>query len=341
MPFEWISDDGIRVIAIVGICKNAGKTTLLNHILELMPATSFGVLSTGIDGEESDRVFKTPKPRVRLNPGCIFCCDTPTLNSHGSDVRILEKLSFGSELRPLWLARSRQSLITEITGPASGTDQIRTVQRLRHHGAKKVLIDGSLDRKAIGQSDVLDALVLVAGASYGTESEIKAELKRLLLLNDIPADNKVAENARLYQKLSDASTLYVKSGKKWFDTGIASLIDNESALGDVSRKHPGFTGIYIPGAITDASLPKLKGFLERAGSRILLRHPECLKLSLPGLEAFLRDYHPEVLIPYKIRLIAVNANGIGAQPQDAEAFRYKLKTSFPGCKLIDIMEMEI
>ncbi|MDZ4182304.1 MAG: GTP-binding protein [Candidatus Cloacimonadaceae bacterium] len=341
MPFEWISDDGIRVIAIVGICKNAGKTTLLNHILDLMPDTAFGVLSTGIDGEESDRVFKTPKPRVRLNPGCIFCCDTAVLNAHGSDVRILEKLSFGNELRPLWLAQCRQSLITEITGPSSGSDQIRTVQRLRHHGAKKVLIDGSLDRKAIGQSDVLDALVLVAGASFGTETEIIYELKRLLMLNDIPADTKVAENAQLYQKLSGASTLYINTGKNWFDAGIATLIDNEYALDGAFKKHPKFTGIYIPGAITEASLPKLKGFLDRAGSRILLRHPECLMLPLTGLEAFLRDYHPVVLIPYKIRLIAVNANGIGAQPHDAEAFRLKLKTSFPDSKLIDIMEMEI
>ncbi|MDP2172391.1 MAG: hypothetical protein Q8J62_01320 [Candidatus Cloacimonadaceae bacterium] len=341
MPFEWISDDGICVIAIVGICKNAGKTTLLNHILANNPEISFGVLSTGIDGEESDRVFNIPKPRVRLQSGSIFCCDTNTLNAHGSDVRILERLAFGNELRPLWLAQCRQSLTTEITGPASGSEQIKAVQRLRHHGARKVLIDGSLDRKAIGQSEVLDALILIAGASFGSEESIITELKRLLLLNSIPINDCILEKSQLFRKLSFTAHLLLCCGKKWFSTGIDSLIGNEVDLEKLTENHPNISGLFIPGAITETSLPKLKPILDRMGASILLRHPECLKLSLPSLEAFLHNYRPKVLIPYKIKTIAVNANGIGMDPKDAEAFRMRLRESFPDNDLIDIMELEI
>ena len=57
MPWSWISRDDIRIIAIAGICKNAGKTSLLNAILGAKPDISFGVLSTGIDGEDLDTVF--------------------------------------------------------------------------------------------------------------------------------------------------------------------------------------------------------------------------------------------------------------------------------------------
>lgn len=91
-PFSWVLDPEVRAAAIVGICKNAGKTSLLNHLLALRRDGAWGVFSTGIDGEERDTVFRIPKPAVKLDAGLIFCCDTGALNGLGSAVEILEKL---------------------------------------------------------------------------------------------------------------------------------------------------------------------------------------------------------------------------------------------------------
>ena len=53
---ELISTWTLKTIALVGISKNSGKTTLLNGILKLYPDISWGVMSTGLDGESRDRI---------------------------------------------------------------------------------------------------------------------------------------------------------------------------------------------------------------------------------------------------------------------------------------------
>ncbi|MDT8286630.1 MAG: hypothetical protein RQ748_05930, partial [Elusimicrobiales bacterium] len=57
-----------RTTFIVGSRKNAGKTTFLNYALarRRRPAAC---LSVGVESGTADRIFGTPKPRVRLRPG--------------------------------------------------------------------------------------------------------------------------------------------------------------------------------------------------------------------------------------------------------------------------------
>ena len=61
------------VVSIIGMAKNAGKTTALNYILEeaMDEGMCLGVTSTGRDGESTDLVTGTEKPRVYLEQGTI------------------------------------------------------------------------------------------------------------------------------------------------------------------------------------------------------------------------------------------------------------------------------
>ena len=55
-----------KTLSIVGMAKNAGKTTALNYILEeaMDEGMLLGVTSTGRDGETSDLVRGTEQPKV-------------------------------------------------------------------------------------------------------------------------------------------------------------------------------------------------------------------------------------------------------------------------------------
>lgn len=335
MQFEWITDEGIKTVALVGICKNAGKTTLLNHLLASWPRFRYGVFSTGIDGEESDSVFKHPKPAVSLIPGTVFCCDTPTLESLGGRVTILEQLACSPVLRSLWLAETSDAARTRITGPAALLDQVFTLGRMMEYGVQKVLIDGSLDRKSIALSDAVDAVAVVIGASFGSVSNISAELRRLLILNEIPVHEPDAPAA--YQSMISSEQILVFKDGQWLPTGIVSLLGSEDLPRRLHDRSP--EAIYIPGAVTDAVLPKLQPQLKNLGSRVILRHPDCLKLSLHKLESFIRDFSPETLIPFKIKGFALNPQGFGAAPGDAIEFRARLRLNFPGLELPDIREL--
>ncbi len=333
-PLEWIKAGDVRSVAIVGICKNAGKTTLLNHLLRAHPNHPWGVFSTGLDGEATDTVFRIPKPAVKLDPGTIFCCDTAALDKLGSSVEILENPPVGSVARPLWLSRSLVSLETEITGPGSVAEQVRVLRRMRDQGAATVLIDGSLDRKSIALSEAMDAVIVLIGASFGPIPAIISEIRRLTLLNALPAAQTEPGEYRL---LLGADQLLCRQEGRWTPTGLNSIMGNEKALKNWLEKD--LEALYIPGAITDTAFAALREALSASGATIIFRHPECLKLGLNRLERLVDDVRPQVLIPFGIKAWVLNSAAVGTQSVDALDFRARIRQAFPQLELSDIREL--
>src|SRR6056297_1806625 len=80
-----------RVISIIGMEKNIGKTTLLNFLLKGMYERSLPtlVMSVGRDGEAIDSVENTPKPEIIVYKGGCFLTITELITTPSS-VEILE-----------------------------------------------------------------------------------------------------------------------------------------------------------------------------------------------------------------------------------------------------------
>jgi len=334
MSFEWIQDDGMKVTAIVGICKNAGKTSLLNHLLRTHAGIRFGVFSTGIDGEELDSVFRTPKPSVELPPDTLFCCDSLSLDALGGKVEVLASLA--DIQRPLWIVRSLYQLSSMITGPASMNEQIALSQKLLQLGAEKVLVDGSLDRKSIVLSPSVDAVVLVIGASFGEPPEVERELRRLIMLASLP---QYKSNPAELELLANSDEILIFDRQNWLPTGLQTLSGMEGELRILAGKNTFLSKLYLPGAVTSSSLGHLINLLQDRDSCLILRHPDCLKLSLPDLEKLASRTFLEALIPFRIKGFAINSEGVGIASTDAAHFRSHLRASFPQLDLTDIMEL--
>ena len=60
--------------AVIGMCKNAGKTTVLNGLIRAFNAADelIGLTSIGRDGERSDLVTNTKKPEIFVQNGTLF-----------------------------------------------------------------------------------------------------------------------------------------------------------------------------------------------------------------------------------------------------------------------------
>ncbi len=335
MPWKWISHNDIRVIAIVGICKNAGKTSLLNAILRSYPKEQFGVLSTGIDGEDTDTVFNIPKPKLQLPAKCLFCCDSGTLDAHGSNIRVMAAVA-ADNTRPLWIARALLPLSTQITGPATVSGQIALCRQLQDMGAHKVLVDGSLDRKSIALSDAVDAVAMVLGASFGNTSAVINETRRLLMLAELPVYQAEADE---YTALLNAGTILVKVEGEWMESGITSLIDS-STHADKESIRADASSIFIPGAITDSVWKARRGALLAMKAQLILRHPDCLKLSFNELQNCVEKLGPTALIPFRLRGFALNSTSPQAGNPDAGQYRQAIREAFPQIRIIDIMELD-
>lgn len=334
MQFKWIADDEVKIVAIVGTSKNAGKTSLLNHLLWRNRALAFGVFSTGIDGEKEDAIFLKPKPAVQLYAGTLFCCDSNALRDLGSRVEILASLAEPG--RELFIARSLGLIKSMITGPATASAQIELAQRMLELGADKVLVDGALDRKSIALSPRIDAIALVLGASFGNLNELELELKRLSALRSLSV---YEADAQSFALLEPAEELKFYDGTLWQDSGCASLNADAQTLIKAAKAQPELQGIYIPGSVTPKSLSTLYGMLPHEGALVLVRHPDCLKLNVHQLLELESRHKLKCLIPFKIKEYVINSEAMGHKSKDADQFRSRLRTAFPQLNLIDIMEV--
>ena len=64
---------GAKTMSIVGMCKNAGKTTVLNWILQNTGRERvLGLTSIGRDGESTDVVTGTEKPSIFVPEGTLI-----------------------------------------------------------------------------------------------------------------------------------------------------------------------------------------------------------------------------------------------------------------------------
>ncbi|MDZ4122138.1 MAG: hypothetical protein U1C33_06925, partial [Candidatus Cloacimonadaceae bacterium] len=132
------------------------------------------------------------------------------------------------------------------------------------------------------------------------------------------------------------ATIQIKKTHRWTETGLKSVFKHESELIEILAQAP--SQVYIPGAITETSLPKLKRAISSYGGKIIIRHPYNLKLGMQSLEWLLHNSRLCTLIPFHLGAIAINSHAVGNSPQDALGLRTRLKEKYTHCPVFDIYE---
>ncbi|MBR2644150.1 MAG: hypothetical protein IKD54_02525 [Clostridia bacterium] len=165
---EW---DGIRTLSIVGMCKNAGKTTVLNWLLANAGRGVLGLTSIGRDGESTDVVTGTEKPGIFVPEGTLIATAKDMLKLCDITKEILAATGIPTPLGEVVIVRARSAGSVQLAGP-SIVSQLRTVAGLFfEHGAARTVIDGALGRKSLGARSVADGIILCTGASYDMRME--------------------------------------------------------------------------------------------------------------------------------------------------------------------------
>ena len=159
-----------KTIATMGICKNAGKTTVLNHLIHgWHHSMALAITSIGYDGEATDGLTQLPKPRILVYPGMMAATCLSCLENSTAEAEIIEETSMETVLGRVVLVRCVEEGIMELSGPATRSQTAHIVKRLLALGAGKVVIDGAAGRTAFGT--LTEATVLSVGAACGPTIE--------------------------------------------------------------------------------------------------------------------------------------------------------------------------
>ena len=316
---------GSRAITLIGMCKNAGKTTVMNHMIRGFGRQNrvLGLTSIGRDGEAVDRVTGTEKPGIFVRRGTLIATASGLLSSGDITREILATTGIHTPLGEVVIARALSDGNVELAGP-SIIDQLVTVRRMfEDFGAETVLIDGAISRKTPCSRALSASTVLSVGASCGRDMarvvQDTAHTCRLLSLPEI-------EDGRLAAALAarpEARTVLISKG------GEVCYLEGRTALADVLKAVDDPELLFLEGALSEGLIgPLIRAgsilegvtLVARDASRIMITAESCHRLGLRG--AGLR-----VLDAVGLRAVTVNPFSAYGHPFDGPEFLAAVTTA--------------
>ncbi len=167
-----------KSISIIGMCKNAGKTTVLNRLIQESASNgrTLALTSIGRDGEDKDLVTGTKKPGIHVASGTLVATASELVLRHCDVTReILDTTGISTPMGEVVVLRAKSDGAVQLAGP-SMTGQLARLRELFFRlGADQVLIDGALSRKTLCSRAVTEATILCTGASYGRQLDTVVE----------------------------------------------------------------------------------------------------------------------------------------------------------------------
>lgn len=155
-----------RTISIVGMCKNAGKTTALGRMIQACLGERLGLSSIGRDGESLDLVTGTDKPPVLVPAGTIFATAEGLIPFCTVTRTVLSLSDAYTPLGRVAVLRAESAGGVQIAGPSSVEQMCGIAADMRGFGAERIWIDGAIFRRSIANPELCDAVVLAVGAAY-------------------------------------------------------------------------------------------------------------------------------------------------------------------------------
>ncbi len=257
-----------KVISIVGMAKNVGKTTTLNYLLKKMyQKKKVGLTSLGRDGELNDIVFNHPKPRIYVECGTIIATTTMCLKQSDITKQILYTTGINTALGEVLIVRALSDGYVNISGPSFNVEMKKVVDMLQLYGADLILVDGAINRLSIARDDISDGTVLCTGASYSGDIEkVVNDTLHIANLFTLPEiSDELKEQFSTILNKSPISVVNRKVDVRYFNIDT-TLNNSKEIIGQLTKSDQ---YLLINGVITDNLL-----------NTILLNHKQIKDLTL-------------------------------------------------------------
>ena len=241
-----------KTISIVGMAKNAGKTTALNYLIEeaMDDGLQLGITSTGRDGETTDMVTGTDKPRVYLYEDTIVSVPTQLYELAEAGLEIVQKSNYRTSIGELLLCRVADSGYVQIAGPVATADTKKMCAEMFGLGCELILIDGAIDRKSIASPETSDAIILATGAVLSRNlKKVVEDTSHIVNLYNLPVLEEGTARDLVTEHVKDEKIMLVKGDRaEQLDllTGLGASRFIDEAIDEETQY------VYIPGAFTSS-----------------------------------------------------------------------------------------
>lgn len=159
------------VITVIGLCKNAGKTTALRQLLTELADEPLALTSVGRDGEATDLVTGTEKPSLYIKSGDLFATARGMLPLCDVTCAVEALTGIQTPLGEVVVLRALSDGFVQLAGPSAAGRLPQLAEQFLRLGAKRVLIDGAAGRKSLAGAGISGCAILCAGASLDHDME--------------------------------------------------------------------------------------------------------------------------------------------------------------------------
>ena len=300
-------------VSIVGMAKNTGKTTCLNYVVHRLQEEGrrIALTSIGVDGEERDVLYDTPKPRIVLHEGMVFITSEKDFAQREFPAEILSVSERTTPLGCLITARAKGSGKVVLSGPSNSVWLQEMIAAMQDYGVELTLVDGALSRMSLASPAVTDAMILCTGAACSAQlQELIRRTKFRCTLIDLPQVS-AAFYDWLYPLDSGVWLLREEDDtpKKVAGTVFTVGNDLEHSLSDNLT-------VYAAGAVTD---PFLKLLCAYGRIRLVVRDFSRLFVSMLTYDRFVRK-GGSIEVLQKAKLLAVCTNPVSPEGAGIDPF---------------------
>jgi hypothetical protein len=305
--FDVVAASGARTIAVIGLVKNAGKTTVVNALMDNVPQR-FGLTSLGLDGERTDHLTGLDKPRIVPPRGTLIATTVGSLDRSHYTMEHLERLPFHTSLGNVVIGRATGERAVEISGPTTLAEVAATASRLHALGAGLVLVDGAINRLGSASPRVSDAVIMATGGLVADTLPETAEITRATLETlTLPPVEAATRELLACDALDGARALTIDR------QGRPAPLDLHTAVGEGVRvarevERRGADTLYIGGAVTQEFIDDfLRTLPPRRAVTLVVRDATVLILA-PATVARCRRRGVDVRVLAELRVLAVTTN---------------------------------
>lgn len=306
--------DDLRSLAIIGLSKNAGKTTTLNHLIRAMskerPERVLAVSSIGLDGESEDQVTGICKPRIYLPAGSLIASSVSSLRRCDALIDMLELSGIRSALGEIVIGRSLSDGYVELAGPSLASEMKLCERLLRQEDPDCLFfIDGALSRRSSAGGGITEAVVLAA--SYGrfaSYEKLIEDLQHSVKLISLPQAD-LSDKETILGAVKEESSLRAlalnRTTNKMRCFMADSLLSGHKSMEQIYKSDDRL--LFLRGAVTESVLKnllrqKIKNRLVLVvedGNRLFISANSLRQLDRHGIEL-------RTLYPLSLRMISFN-----------------------------------
>lgn len=283
------------VVTIIGLSKNAGKTTAMRQLVGELFDERLALTSVGRDGESTDLVTGTEKPSLYVKEGDLFATARGMLALCDTTCSVEAMTGVVTPLGEVAVFRALSDGFVQLAGPSSAGQLPKLNDLFVELGAQRILIDGAAGRRSLASAGVSGCTLLCVGAAFDVDMDVVVEetahICSLFALNKTEVDLSSVEGERFALFGEDGGRIPLAVT----ETGVPSWKD--------LPQYP--CVLWVGGAVTDTTLKALSQHKEPV--TVVVEDCTHILAGRASVDAFYRN-GGELQVRQALRLAGVCAN---------------------------------